>query len=334
MANDTFTAVDLSQLSPPDVVEELDFETVLSEMLNDLMMRDPELQLDVHDPGFKILEVAAYRELLIRQRINNSAKSIMLAHAAGADLDNLGALPWMNVERLIMDEGDTQAVPPIAPVYESDDDYRKRLQLSLEGFSTAGPEGAYIFHALSADGNVKDASAVAPKFKHADLEPSVQSQLPPNVIVLEVVDDAGLTEPMPGDVAINILSNENDGTASNELIDNVTSALSAVDVRPLTDRVIGRSANIVDYTIEATLHFYAGPGGDEAFALAQQKIEAYTSAQHKLGLDVTKSGIYAALHQPGVQRVELSQPATNIVVDRSSAAHCSAIILSNGGVDE
>lgn len=64
-----FTAVDLSQLPAPSVVETLDFETILQAMLDDLLARDPDFSALVEsDPAYKILEVAAYRELLLRQR--------------------------------------------------------------------------------------------------------------------------------------------------------------------------------------------------------------------------------------------------------------------------
>ena len=87
-----FTVVNLSQLPAPNVVESLDFETILAEMIADLQGRDPTFTALVEsDPAYKILEVCAYRELLMRQRVNESAKAIMLAYATGADLDQLGA---------------------------------------------------------------------------------------------------------------------------------------------------------------------------------------------------------------------------------------------------
>ena len=42
------------------------------------------------DPAWTILEVAAYRELLLRQRINDASRAVMLAFATGADLEHLG----------------------------------------------------------------------------------------------------------------------------------------------------------------------------------------------------------------------------------------------------
>ena len=77
-----FTSVDLSQLPPPDVVETLDFETILAEMLADLRARDAVFDALVEsDPAYKILEAAAYRETLIRQRVNEAARAVMLPSA-------------------------------------------------------------------------------------------------------------------------------------------------------------------------------------------------------------------------------------------------------------
>jgi phage-related baseplate assembly protein len=297
-----FTAIDLAQLPIPDVIEAVDFETILAEMKADLISRDASLadvlQLE-SEPVVKLLEVCAFRETVLRQRVNEAAKANMLAYALGADLDNLGAL--FGVTRLLIDAGDPDAVPPVPATYETDDDYRYRITLALEGYSTAGPEGAYIFHALSADGDVLDASAISPT---------------------------------PGDVVVTVLSSTGDGTASQALLDAVDATLSAESVRPLTDHVTVQSAAIVDYEINATLYFYAGPGSAEVMAAAQAAAEAYAAEQHALGRDVTLSGIYAALHQPGVQRVDLTSPADDIVVDRQHATYCTAITLTNGGVDE
>ncbi|MDG4866546.1 baseplate J/gp47 family protein [Guyparkeria sp. 1SP6A2] len=297
-----FTAVDLSQLASPDVVESIDFEAILAAMKADLIARDPSLEDTLaleSEPITKLLEVCAYRETLLRQRVNEASKAVMLAYAAGTDLDNLGAL--FGVERLLVDAGDPDAIPPVPPTYESDTDFRRRIQLSLEGFSTAGPEGAYVFHALSADGEVLDASA---------------------------------TSPSPGNVTVTVLSRTGDGSADAALLDAVDAVLSAEDVRPLTDNVTVQSATISNYTVDATLYFYAGPDRAVVLQSAQDAIESYVAAQHRLGLDVTLSGIYAALHQPGVQRVELTSPASSIVVDRQTAAYCTAINLTDGGLGE
>ncbi|MBH3356487.1 baseplate J/gp47 family protein, partial [Pseudomonas stutzeri] len=238
-------------------------------------------------------------ELQLRARINDAARAVMLPYSTGTDLDNLGAL--FGVERLLLSPAVPTAIPPIAAVYESDSDFRYRIQLSLEGLSTAGPEGAYIFHALSADGQVLDASAISPT---------------------------------PGQVLITVLSRAGTGVPSAALLATVLAKLSDESVRPLTDYVQVQAATIAQYQVTATLYFYAGPDREVVMANARAALEAYTNGQHRLGLDVTLSGIYAALHQPGVQRVDLASPTANLVINRQSASYCTAINLTDGGLDE
>lgn len=295
-----FTQIDLSTLPAPDVIEELNFETIFAAMLADLQARDPVFDaLLESDPAYKILEVAAYRELLVRQRVNDAARAVMLAYATGADLDQLGAL--LGVLRLVIDEGDAEAVPPVPQVLESDTEFRRRIQLSLEGFSVAGPRGAYIFHGLSADANVLDISA---------------------------------TSPTPGNVLITVLSRIGNGVASAPLLASVNAALNSDSIRPLTDQVTVQSASIVNFTVAAGLYVYPGPDSSVVLTKALAALNAYISQVHKIGQDVTLSGIYAALHQPGVQRVNLTQPTANVVISATQASFCTSINVTVAGTDE
>jgi phage-related baseplate assembly protein len=295
-----YTAIDLSQLPAPSIVEPLDYETIRTAMLADLVARMPSFSaLLESDPVVKLVEVCAYRELLIRQRVNDACRGVMIAKAVGSDLDHLAAL--FAAQRLQLTPGDAAAIPPVAPTFESDADFRRRVQLSLEGFSTAGPIGAYIYHALSADPDVLDASA---------------------------------TSPLPGDVVVTVLSRTGSGAASPALVAAVQAALSADDVRPLCDTVGVQSATIVNWHIAATLTCYPGPDRAVILAAAQAAAQAYAADQHRLGRDVTLSGIYAALHRPGVQRVALVNPVADIVIADHQASWCTAITLTDGGVGE
>ncbi|WP_242495575.1 baseplate assembly protein [Salinicola tamaricis] len=146
--------------------------------------------------------------------------------------------------------------------------------------------------------------------------------------------DASATSPAPGEVVVTVLARDGDGSAPAALLAHVDATLSAEDVRPLTDHVSVRSAEIVDYRIDATLYFYAGPDREVVMREARAAAAIYAEQQHRLGLDVTLSGLYAALHQPGVQRVELAEPAASLVIDRTQATHCTEIALRDGGLDE
>ena len=298
--------IDLSLLPAPKVIEVLDFEAIVSRMKATLLELYPDAA-DVIDlesePAIKLLETAAYGELIFRQRVNDAANAVMLAYAIDSDLDNIAAL--FGVTRLLVKEENLEAVPPEPAVYESDDRLRKRTQLALEGFSTAGPEGAYLFHSLSADPRVKDISVQGP--------------------------DDGLPA---GEVLITVLSTEEDGAASDELLEIVDTELSREEVRPLTDRLTVQSATIHNYTIDATMYFFDGPDSSLVINQSQLAIEKYVAEQHKVGRDIAISGIYEALHQAGVSKVTLNTPVTDITIDKNTAPFCTSITLTNGGINE
>ena len=77
-----FSAIDLSQVPAPNVVEPLNFESVLADLKAELLAIDPILGgvLDFEsEPVIKLLEAFAYRELLLRGRVNDAARAVMLA---------------------------------------------------------------------------------------------------------------------------------------------------------------------------------------------------------------------------------------------------------------
>lgn len=364
--NQTYTAVDISQLPSPDVIEQLSFETIYNEMLQQMnglqpltfnsegkvsLTRAEIITADNGEQYFKIpvandaglmylkqesepaarqLQIVAYREMLIRQRTNDASLAVMLAYAKGTDLDQIGVR--YNVVRLLLIAADPANKQQA--IYESDDDFRRRIQLSNEGYSTAGPEGAYVYHALTADANVKDASAQSPTFQLAQLSPETTATLPPNAIVLIVKDNAGLTNPMPGDVAITVLSRTGNGTADNATLTKVDTKLNQDGIRPISDTVHNRSASIIEYSINATLYTYAGPDSNLVINNAKKTLQTFVDDNHKLGRDITVSGVYGALHQAGVQKVILNNFNTDIICSRSQSAFCTSINIAHGGIAE
>lgn len=143
-----FSAIDLSQLPSPDLIEVLDYETILAALKADLTARAPELAEALaleSEPLVKLLEVAAYRETILRARVNDAARGVMLAYATGTDLDQLGA--WWGVTR---------------QAGESDTDFRAAIQASLEAHTTAGSLGSYRWHALRADPGILDVGISSP----------------------------------------------------------------------------------------------------------------------------------------------------------------------------
>ena len=292
--------VDLSKLDAPKVLEDLNFESLLADRKAEFIALFPQderpfwqarLSLE-SEPITKLLQEVVYLQLMERNRINNAAKATMLAYASGSDLDVIAAN--YNVKRQVIQEANNNVTPKIPEILEDDTSLRLRTQLAFEGLSVAGPRSAYIFHALSAHPDVADVSVVSPQ---------------------------------PANVTVTILSRNGQGEANENLLNVVRAKLNDDDIRPIGDRVIVQSAMIQSYEIRAKLHLYRGPEYEPIKAAALKKLTAYTKEKHRLGRDISLSGIYAALHLEGVQRVELISPTADIVLPSSKSAYCTAINL-------
>lgn len=291
----TSTAVDLSRLPAPDVIEALDFETILQALKDDLAIRLPEFdEWRESDPAMKLLEIVAYREMVLRQRVNDAGRALLLAYAGGSDLDNLGALFGVTRRELEPANPATGA----EAVMEADADLRRRLLQAPDAFSVAGPRLAYVFHALSADGDVLDAAA---------------------------------TSPNPGEVVVSVLSRQGDGTASTALLEAVETAVAADDVRPLTDAVTVQSADIVTFTVEAELTLFSGPDPNLILETAQEAVAETLQANRRIGRTISRSALIAALHGAGVQNVDLIEPQQDVPIGETEAAWADDISISIAG---
>jgi|TARA_A100001518_G_scaffold4070_1_gene5127 phage-related baseplate assembly protein len=295
-------AIDLSQLPAANVIEPLDYETLLAERKARLIALHPEEEREAvtellaleSEPTVKLLQENAYRELLLRQRINEAARAVMIAFANDEDLDQLGAN--LNVKRLVLDEGDPTAIPPIPPTLEKNRDYRARIQLAFEGLSVAGPSGAYEYQAISAHPSVLDVSVASPE---------------------------------PVEVVLTILSREVGGQPSQTVLDAVRKRVD--ERRPLTDRVTVQAATLLPFSITAVLALRAGPDPAVIREQARQQLAAYVEARHRLGAWITRSGVHAALTVEGVERITL-EGFSEILAAQHQAPHCTGITLHTEGV--
>lgn len=294
--------VDLSELPPPEIIATLDYEAILSDVMAMIIAAYPQEKQPAiaaamtleSEPLTVIAQVFSYRELMLRQNINDGAAACMLSHANAGDLDNLAANN--NTARLTVAE----ATDTTDAVMESDSALRLRAQSAFEGLSVAGPTGAYEYFAKSASGKVADAKA---------------------------------SSPAPAEVVVSVLSAEGDGTASDELIATVYAMLSSESIRPVGDRLTVQSAEIISYDIQATLYLYPGPESEPVVSAAEASLQKWLKSQGRIGLDVAKSAILAALHVQGVQRVELDLPE-RIIISDTQAARCASVTITRGGTDE
>lgn len=294
------STINLSTLPAPDIVDTLDYEAILAERKAALIaFYPPEQQADMaallaldSEPLTKSLQENAYRELVLRARINKAAMANMVAWSTEADLDNLVA-NW-SVRRLTVQQGDDNATPPVPTIMESDDALRERALMAWDALSTAGPTGAYEFWARSADGRIIDAKAISPS---------------------------------PAVAIVSIISREGDGTASADLIAAADAECRDEDRRPVGDRLTLQSATILHYTINARLHMtLTGAEAEMALAAARTALASWVNPTRRIGVKIARSAIDAVLHVPGVVEVELLD-WHDITPTDTQAAYCTGFTV-------
>ncbi|MCF1457745.1 MAG: baseplate J/gp47 family protein [Shewanella sp.] len=178
---------------------------------------------------------------------------------------------------------------------EKDDDYRARLQASPEGLSVAGPDGAYRFHARSAHVAVKDVA---------------------------------VESPAPVEVDLYILSFEDDGAPSSEVLQAVTQYLEPR--RPLTDWVRVNPATVVRYQVQAQLLLKSGPDPELVRQTSEAAGRAYVELKRALKGRVVESGLHAAMMVEGVEEVILLN-WSDVICTAQQAPYCEALSVTIGG---
>lgn len=297
----SYDVINLSALAVPDAIVVPDAADIFTRWLARLRELDQEFDALVEsDPVFKQGEINAYQLTLAFQRVNDAVRAVFLASARSTDLDQLGA--GFNVSRQVITPGDLDAVPPVDPVYEDDDAFRERIQLSWAQLNTAGARNAYRFHAKSADNDVLDADAYGPE-----------------------------THSRPGEVVVYVLARTGNGEAGPLLVETVMNKLSADEVRPLTDYVSVKSATIASYAVTAELDIPDGPDAQTVLENAISALMSYTKLSHRIRAIVPLSAIYSALQQPGVSRVRLISPTADLEAVAGQAPWCSAINVTRKG---
>jgi len=183
---------------------------------------------------------------------------------------------------------------------EPDDRYRARIMSAPEAYTNAGSYGAYRHHAMTAHQSIVDVAVYGP----AEGEP-------------------------PGQIALYPLTES--GLPSETLLAQVAAAVSDEKVRPLTDTVLVRSPEVVNYAITATLTFYLSADRTDAMTHARAALDDWLMGrQHILGVDLVPEQISAALHVAGVYRVQVTSPALR-VLERHQWGHCTGVTLTDAG---
>lgn len=315
-----FAPINLSKFEKPTLIQQLDVEQIVDAMLDDYQkyfgdngLAEVRIQ---GDPANRVLLVAAYREKLMREEFQEASWQTMLPFATGKNLDIIGAR--YGVVRQMLDPGDPTATPPIAPVMEEDDIFRLRIQLAPEAMTTAGSTASYRFNAISTGEEPATIDIDQP-------EPGVvvlTYRFDPNGYAAKI-KSVEVVSPDPGVVDVIILGWDGNGVVSNEIKAAVEKHICGLYVRPFTDNTHVKKATIVNYKITATVHLFDGPDASLIETEARKRLDAYVAERHRLGAEVTTSGIKKALQVEGVNKVLIADNWQDIATDKYHAPFCN-----------
>ncbi len=161
---------------------------------------------------------------------------------------------------------------------ETDERYRERIHLAPESFTCAGPEGSYRYHALRVNPDIAEVAVWSPKPGHVDVRPVMIGGELPDAATLEAV----------------------------------RAALSAEDVRPLTDTVTVAAPEPVPYRIAGGWHLRRSDSAlaGNITAAVQAAVEEYRLWQRSApGRDINPTRLISLVERAGAKRVELEEPA-------------------------
>ena len=272
-------AFELVGLPAPDVLETLDYDITLGEIVAQFRGRYPQYSSIVEgDPGYSVLQAIAWQETMTRKRINDAARALLVTHAVGADLDNLGAL--LAVTRQVVTAADPDADPPVDEVLETDARFRDRIINTLESI-VPGSQAWYRNHALEADAGVHEA------------------------VILKTD---------PGEVTVYLQGISPDTVPSSGLQTTVQNYLNTDARRFICDTVLVEPVGTVDYTITATITVREGFIASEVLAKVQAAVAAFVVEREVIGQDIPISAFYDAMVVEEVAAVALTSPSADVTV--------------------
>jgi phage-related baseplate assembly protein len=122
------------------------------------------------------------------------------------------------------------------------------------------------------------------------------------------------------------------GLPSPEIKALVLAAASAEDARPICDQVSVEDPADYTFTVNAVLTIRAGFDAAAVRAAAEASLTAHLNAmRRRLGADIVRTQIIAALHVEGAHRVDLVTPNADTTVPEHGWAHAVSVNVTAGG---
>jgi phage-related baseplate assembly protein len=183
---------------------------------------------------------------------------------------------------------------------ESDDQLRIRIKQAPDSFSVAGPKGAYIFWAKSANSLIIDVAVPEPT-------------TPGTVNVYPLVQ-GGITTP-------------------DEILDAVAEVLNSDTIRPLCDTVVVSSPTAVNYSITANLTLFPDAIQSEVEAKVLANLQAFVLERStRLGLDILKTRLTKLCMEDKVYDVAFPG-FTDLIITPTQFGKCTSITVTTVGIN-
>lgn len=328
-----FGAINPATLPPMAVLETISTEVIIAARMQQLLVvwnkYDPpnKAQYDLAQLEFDPIkieqELNAFFELLVRDRVNQSARAVTLANAVGPDLDAIATRYPYGMPR---------------KPGELDDTYRMRIWLSPNIFSLNGPgQGvyeSYVFWALNApmpagERPLKHASALTlqgtgnvyipiistvPELPGRDQIAALVATNPDQVVIVTGAD------PSPTSAQISAV------------YDYITEPAEAR--QGLTDIVNVSGAKVINTTIDIGVWLF--PGIDKATLMNQivTALVQLAAAMRWIGADLTMLALDGALAQVGVYNVRRNSPTADLIADMQTTINVTKITVTYLGTGE
>lgn len=289
-----FSLVDLTQLGEMQVLEDLNKDDIIKTRmlrfkefwsLNDPPMgADYDVESIEFDPVRILQETNTFFELLLRDRVNQAARAVTLAFAISTDLEAVASNFPGGVPRL---------------EDETDDRYRRRVQLSVNPLSPHGPAGTYIYWALTADAGLKDAS------EFVEREGS-------GTVLLTVMDNSIPSRTQTGTYSFRY---ESDPRPSLARVLSIREFVIDAYRKAATDILVVNHPKIIDTVYTINVYLYPGPDEATLMNTIVSRLETLIENQRWLGYDHARAAIDASAFLSGVHSIDIISPKEDIIAD-------------------
>lgn len=280
--------IDLSLLPKPSIVETLDFETEFQRKKALFKSLEPDWDADVEsDPALKLLEVSAYDAINERQRVNDAAAAVFLLWSKGDDLDN-AAVFFKKTRNTIFEATDSSDA-----VMESDADFLERILLSWSEVTNAGTKSSYKVHAKEASSLVKDAVGIRDE---------------------------------EGNISVYIMSYEEDGSVSDDLLSTVQAYFDQETVYQLCTTITVKPFEKIEYSITVKLSVNDSKLKESLKASAKTLLQAYFDKSYYLGTKVGLFAVYSAIDLEGIVDADVGT-FTNVETQPYQAPYCTSLTI-------